>query len=113
VAVLWKCRVLGLLGAKWREPGEVLQKTTYSIFSFRNFINRRAAEAKKYPRCMFLFTYIYLGHPLEKFVVSAFFTTKVCSVHLLRLQKFVESTFETTRVFSLLVSLTMYIVMGA
>ena len=52
----------------------------YSIFSLRNYIQRRAGEAK-----------ICLGHPLEKFVVSAFLdyksfkcplfeTTKVCSV---------------------------------
>jgi len=31
---------------------EILQGP-YSIFSLRNFIKRRAAEAKKYPRCPF------------------------------------------------------------
>ena len=89
----------------------------YSIYSLRNYIQRRAGEAKKCPRCAFwrfLFTNVCLGHPLEKFVVSAFldykslqcplfettkvcrvrfFTTKVCSVRFLRLQKFVVSAF--------------------
>ena len=71
---------------------EILQGPN-SIFSLRNFIQRRAAEAKKYTRCAFLrflFTYVCLGHPLEKLVVSAFLDyksvvcafliTKVCSV---------------------------------
>ena len=68
----------------------------YFIFSLRNFIQGRAAEAKQYPRCAFqrfLFRYICLSHPLEKFVVSAFFTTKVCSVHFF-ITKFVVFTFQ-------------------
>jgi len=51
---------------------------------------------KRYPRYAFkrfLFTCICLGHLLENFVVSAFFITKVCSVHILELQKFVMSAF--------------------
>ena len=79
----------------------------YSIFSLQNYIQRRAGEAKKFPRCTFwgvLFTYVCLGHPLEKFVVSPFLdykslkcllveTTKVCSVCSFSLQKFVVSAF--------------------
>ena len=79
----------------------------YSIFSLRNYIQRRAGEAKKYLRCAFwrvLFAYVCLGHPLEKLVVSAFLdykslkcllveTTKVCSVCAFSLQKFVASAF--------------------
>ena len=60
-----------------------------------------------YPRCAFqrfLFTYLCLSHPLEKFVVSTFLdykslkcllveTTKVCGLCLLSLQKFEVSAF--------------------
>ena len=85
---------------------DILQRP-YSIFSLRNYIQRRAGEAKKYPRCAFwrfLFTNVCLGHPLEKFVVSAFLdyksskcplfeTIKVCRVCAFLLQKFVVSAF--------------------
>jgi len=58
---------------------EILQGP-YPIFSLRNFMQRKAVEAKKYPRCAFsrfLFTCVCLDHQLEKFVVSVSFIRKV------------------------------------
>jgi hypothetical protein len=47
---------------------------------------------------------------LQKFVVSAFKTTNVCSVRFLRLQMFVVSAFKTTNVCSPLLRLQMFVV---
>ena len=67
-----------------------------SIFRLRNFRQKGAAEATKYTRCAFqrfLFTYVCLGQPLEKLVLSTFLTTKVCSVRFFKLQKLVVHFF--------------------
>ena len=90
---------------KWLGFAEIYYRTLF-CFSLRNYIQRRAGEAKKYPRWAFwrtLFIYVCQGHPLEKFVVSAFLDYKSlkCSlfslqkfvVRFLRLQKFVVSAF--------------------
>ena len=74
---------------------DILQRP-YSIFSLRNHIQRRAGEAKKYPRCAFwrfLFTNVCLGHPLEKFVVVRFLRLQKFVVCAFSLQKFQVSAF--------------------
>ena len=53
---------------------EILQES-YSNFGLSNFIHRRVAQAKTLPKVRILeilFTYVCLGYPLEKFVVSTF-----------------------------------------
>ena len=72
-------------GGFWLEWSDILQGP-YSIFSLRNFVQRRAAEAKKYTRCTFwrVFICIYLSRPC---------TRRVCSVCFLKLQKVLLSAF--------------------
>jgi len=57
---------------------EILQGP-YHIFSLRNSMQRKAVEAKKYPRCAFsrfLFTCVCLDHQLEKLCSVRFFHYK-------------------------------------